>query len=229
MWVVYVPREDAKLKQLADAWIPIRDEKGVAKKVGADTSTHSTIDRKYRVTVVQFPNAIPDASSLTNKDVVYVMGGHCVANSENVTWPDNHKNPIAYSVVADRLVSAGLRNDFAGEIKVYSCQSGVGDEAFGKRFANYMRGTKGFGCAVWAYTGNISTNYINTAMANYEKPPERPDQREEEKREVRKKLLEKTQAKTVIEELRDGGIHKFMQLQVARPFTERAKESKRPM
>jgi hypothetical protein len=210
MWVVYVPRGDATLKQIAEAWIPVRETKGVAKKDGADLSTHSATDRRYRVLVVQHPDAIPEASSLTNLDVVYVMGGHCTSGSENVTWPDNNQNPIKYDVVADRLVSAGLRSDFAGKIKIYSCQSGVGgDQSFGKRFADYMRGDKGFGCDVYAYSGNISTDYINTQPGN-----DAPTK-------------EKRKAMGVIADLREeGGIHKFMQLVVGRPYTKRARDSK---
>ena len=210
MWVVYVPRDDEPLKKVAEAWIPIRATKGGEKKLGADVSTHAATDRKHGVVVVKYPDAIPDASTLTNLDVVYVMGGHCVSGSENVTWPDNHKNPIRYNEVADRLVTAGLRSEFAGKIKVYSCQSGVGgDDAFGKRFANYMRTDKHFTCEFWAYSGNISTDYINTQPG------------------AQATTQEKRKAMGVVHTLKEqGGVHKFMQLVVGRPYTARAKDSK---
>jgi hypothetical protein len=210
MWVIYVPRDDETLKKVAEAWIPIRATKGGEKKLVSDVNTHAATDRKHRVVVVKYPAVIPDASTLTNLDVVYVMGGHCTGGSENVTWPDNHKNPIKYDEVANRLVTAGLQDDFAGKIKVYSCQSGVGgDDAFGKRFANYMRGDKHFTCEVWAYTGNIGTEYINA------KPGEGASGKE------------KIKAMQLMEELREaGGIHKFMQPMVAKPYIARAKDSK---
>lgn len=210
MWVVYVPRDDATLKILADAWVSVRDTKGTATKVNADPSEHLALDRKYRVVVVQYPNAIPEASSLTNLDVVYVFGGHCSSGSENVTWPNNSQNPLKYDEVANRLVSAGLTSEFKGKIKVYSCQSGQGGEnAFGKRFANYMRTEKGFSCEIWAYSGNISTDYINT------QPPSTAS------------TAEKRKAMGIVGSLREeGGIHRFMQIQTGTLYTKRAGVSK---
>jgi len=206
MWVVYVPRTDPTLQKLAQAWAPIRQTKGDAKKAKLeDAIAKAAEDKKYRVVVVKYPDAIPNPSSLDKDDVVYVMGGHCRGSSENVTWPDNHKNPIRYDEVADRLVDAGLRSDFKGEIKVYSCQSGIGgDEAFGKRFAAYLRNSKNFTCRIWAYTGNISTDYINAESG--------------------------VKSKGLVEELRQqGGIHKFMQLQTGSLYVKRTMNSKDEM
>ena len=215
MWVIYVPRTDTMLQNLAEAWAPIRQTKGDAKKatLGDDATAKAAIDKKHRIVVVMYPKAIQNAATLDKDDVVYIMGGHCMGSSANLTWPDNAQNPIPFNEVGDRLVNAGLRHDFQGAIKVYSCQSGIGgNDAFGKRFANYMRDIKNFTCPIWAYSGNISTDYINTKPSATEPAA------------IRMK------ARNIVPELREeGGVHKFMQIQARDPYRKRGKDSKDKM
>lgn len=109
---------------------------------------------------------------------IIVMGGHCSAGQAYVGWPGNHQNPVEYGEVVDRLLASGMygHKDFAGHIKIYSCQSAEVERhpnadpisrdisilglSFASAIQRLLLGRGYESCTVWGYTGNISTALV---------------------------------------------------------------------
>jgi len=97
--------------------------------------------------------------SLSEFDEIYLVGhGHPVSLARDAfyTGAQGESGRLPYEYACDRLIRSGLRPDWSGDLKIFSCYSAnCGAMRFGERSlasvcASYLK-EKGYACKVYGY------------------------------------------------------------------------------
>ena len=133
----------------------------------------SWIKAKKFYNVVHYSKIKNPVLYFTDDGEIYVHGHGDAGDPEISPGKGTLGSDLNYREVADRLIKTGLKKDFHGKIKLYSCMSGVGrsgpNTSFANLFANYMRSQGYNNCTYHGYIGYLSgkrteNGYKDTAL-----------------------------------------------------------------